>query len=317
MQICVEGQGSIKYNPIFAESKQLFMTQHPYCIARHTFTLYAPAGMNPKELLPSFTPFAREACTEQPLFVCRLADALPYLAQSTKLTRFEWEGAECIIYTAPTGYEVAIMPEHTGRTWRMQTDRTFANAAMEYTANHPQQSFVMQNFLMMLFAFASAPHGTLMFHASVIRRDGKGYLFLGKSGTGKSTHSRLWLQHLAGSELLNDDNPIVRRHADGRIIVYGSPWSGKTPCYRNEEAPLGAFVRLQQAPHNKIVREGASKAFAALLPSCSCLKQDEAQYNHICDTITALATGVPVYKLECLPNREAAELCYQTISGHE
>ncbi len=289
--------------------------QHHYCIARHTFTLCVPAGTHPETLLPSFTPFVQKDCPAEPLFVFRLADALPHLANSTELTRFEWEGAECIIYTGTQGYEVEITPEHTERAWRMQTDPTFANAAMEYTDGDPRQSFVMQNFLMMLFAFAAAPHATLMFHASVIRRGGKGYLFLGKSGTGKSTHSRLWLQHLAGSELLNDDNPIVRCHADGQVLVYGSPWSGKTPCYRNEEAPLGAFVRLQQAPHNKIVREGAAKAFAALLPSCSCLKQDEKQYNHICDAISLLASEVPVFKLECLPNREAAELCYQTISA--
>ncbi len=288
--------------------------QHHYCIAHHAFTLCAPDTLNLEALLPSFIPFIQKTSPEQPLFVFRLVDRLPRLSGSTELTRFEWEGAECTIYRGAEGYEVEIRPEKSGRAWRMQTDTDFRQATMEVRTQDERLSFVMTNFLMMLYAFASAPHHTLMFHASVIRRGGKGYLFLGKSGTGKSTHSRLWLQHLEGSELLNDDNPIVRCHTDGRVVVYGSPWSGKTPCYRNEEAPLGAFVRLQQAPHNKIVREGAAKAFAALLPSCSCLKQDEKQYNHICDAITVLATEVPVFKLECLPNREAAELCYQTIS---
>ena len=60
---------------------------------------------------------------------------------------------------------------------------------------------------------------------------------MGKSGTGKSTHSRLWLENVPGATLLNDDNPIVRLTLVG-AIVYGSPWSGKTPCYKNESAPL-------------------------------------------------------------------------------
>ncbi|MBO6066250.1 MAG: transposase, partial [Lachnospiraceae bacterium] len=87
-------------------------------------------------------------------------------------------------------------------------------------------------------------HVHLLMHASVTMHAGKGYLFLGKSGTGKSTHSQLWINNIEGCELLNDDNPVLRVEDDGSVRVYGSPWSGKTPCYRNLDVPVGAIVDL-------------------------------------------------------------------------
>lgn len=171
---------------------------------------------------------------------------------------------------------------------------------------------------MMAYAFNTACRGTLLMHASVIKKDDRAYLFLGKSGTGKSTHSRLWLEHIPGCELLNDDNPIVHYNKKtGKAIAYGSPWSGKTPCYKNISAPVGAFVRLEQAPENDIKREGAARAFAFLLPSCSCLKEAEALNNGIIETVKRLAANQPVYHLKCLPDRAAAELCFSNVQAKE
>ena len=109
----------------------------------------------------------------------------------------------------------------------------------------------IDNALMVLFALATADKGTVLFHAAVVSHQGRGYMFLGPSGTGKSTHARLWLKHIGGTELVNDDNPVVRQG-----VVYGSPWSGKTPCYRNVSYPLGGIVVLSQAPYNKIEQLG-------------------------------------------------------------
>ena len=89
----------------------------------------------------------------------------------------------------------------------------------------------VDNAMMITFALATACADTLLFHASVVSCHGKAYMFLGPSGTGKSTHSQLWIKHIEGSRLINDDNPVVRLQDDGRVMVYGSPWSGKTPCY--------------------------------------------------------------------------------------
>ena len=179
--------------------------------------------------------------------------------------------------------------------------------------------FAVNNALMVLYAIASAPYNTALFHAAVVNYEGKGYMFLGKSGTGKSTHARLWLKYNEGSELLNDDNPVVRiendAEGDGVTRVYGSPWSGKTPCYKNEVYPLGGFVMLSQAPYNKIERLRGVRAYAALVPCISGKRWESVIADGLHKTENALAMNVPVWYLECLPDEDAAKLCCETISG--
>ena len=140
-------------------------------------------------------------------------------------------------------------------------------------------------------------------------------MFLGSSGTGKSTHSRLWMENIPKTDLLNDDNPAVRTVPDGRCIVYGTPWSGKTPCYRNMQFPIGAIVHLQQAPHNAISRLKSINAFSAFFPSCSMIKWNERNRSQVIRSVEEVVQRVPIYSLECLPDAEAAHLCNQTVEG--
>lgn len=172
----------------------------------------------------------------------------------------------------------------------------------------------VDNALMIQFAMASATLNTVLFHAAAVSLDGKGYMFLGKSGTGKSTHARLWLQNIPGTELMNDDNPAVRIKADGTAVVYGTPWSGKTPCYRNICAPLGGIVLLSQAPYNRITRLKGIGAYAAVVPSISGKRWDARIADGLHETENALATYIPVWHLDCLPDADAAHLCKQTIA---
>ena len=165
--------------------------------------------------------------------------------------------------------------------------------------------------LWMSFGIAHNPH-SIAIHSSVIVHSGRAVLFLGESGTGKSTHTRLWREHISGAQLLNDDSPIVRV-VEGVPTVFGSPWSGKTPCYRNESYPIAAFVRLAQAPHNRIARLPVVRAIGALLPSCPPAFAYDAQLqDNICDTLSQLIARVPVYQLECLPDADAARLSFET-----
>jgi hypothetical protein len=169
--------------------------------------------------------------------------------------------------------------------------------------------FSVNNSLMLMYAFRSAPYMTLEMHASVIGNGGKGYLFLGKSGTGKSTHSSLWLKHIEGSELMNDDNPVLRVGEDGVARVYGSPWSGKTPCYRNVSAPVGAIVRIRQAKHNTIRRLNVLESYASVYSSCSGFKADRGMADGQHKALEFIALNVPCYTLDCLPDEEAARVC--------
>ena len=176
------------------------------------------------------------------------------------------------------------------------------------------ERFAIDNAAMLAYAFRTTKMKTLLFHASVIVREGKGYLFLGHSGTGKSTHSRMWLEAFDDAQLLNDDNPVVRVLDDGMACVYGSPWSGKTACYINEKAPIGALVQLAQAPENKIEQLRMSQAYPYLLSSVSGLKILPDAMDAIYESIAQLLECCPVYRLECLPNTDAAQLCAQTCS---
>ena len=174
--------------------------------------------------------------------------------------------------------------------------------------------FGINNALMVMYALATADKHTALFHSSVVSYKGRAYMFLGKSGTGKSTHSSLWLKYIEGTELVNDDNPVVRYLDDGSIYVYGSPWSGKTPCYRNVSYPLGAIVDLSQAPKNVIRRMRPIEAYAALIASISGKRWDSKLAEGLHETENLLATNASVWHLDCLPDEEAAQLCCGSVA---
>lgn len=166
-----------------------------------------------------------------------------------------------------------------------------------------------------MFGIVLAPLGAIAIHSSVIVKEHQAVLCLGESGTGKSTHTRLWRENIEDARLLNDDSPIIRM-IDGKCIVYGSPWSGKTHCYVNKCVPVRGFLRLSQAPHNKIRRLPALFAIGAILPSCPpAFAYDSTLQDHICNTVSEMISCTPVYHLECLPDTAAAQLSYSTIFG--
>lgn len=178
------------------------------------------------------------------------------------------------------------------------------------------QRYGIDNSIMISYAFCMANHGAILMHSSVPVKDDRGYLFQGKSGTGKSTHCELWLKHIEGTERINDDNPVVRVMADGEAWVFGSPWSGKTPIYKNVGYPIQGFLRLHQAPHNKIRQMSKLEGFASVLSSCSTMIWDKLSYNAICDNISKIVSTVGCFDLECLPDRDAAVLSYTTMSQY-
>ena len=157
------------------------------------------------------------------------------------------------------------------------------------------------------------PLGAVPVHSSVVVKDGRAVMCLGESGTGKSTHTRLWLQHIAGTHLLNDDSPILRCFPDG-VRVCGSPWSGKTHCYLPEQYPVAGLLRLEQRPANTIRRLGTVEAFAALQPSCPpSLAKDERCMDLLVQFISNVLRQVPVYRMGCLPDADAVRLSHDTL----
>ncbi|MBP5516594.1 MAG: hypothetical protein J6X86_06575 [Bacteroidales bacterium] len=163
------------------------------------------------------------------------------------------------------------------------------------------------------YGMLAARAGVSPVHSSVVVRHGKAVLFLGESGTGKSTHSKLWLENIEGTSLLNDDSPMLSV-TDGVPYVHGSPWSGKTPCYVAYSFPVAAIVRLSQAPGNHIRRLHAVEALSAIQPSLPpALMHADLFTDLYLDIISKTIKKVPFYHLQCLPDADAARLCSSTI----
>ena len=230
-----------------------------------------------------------------------------------ELHRQEDEGTSIICGETPEGKTVLEFQVSDEVMGRLVCSQDFTVGDVYYMG---QRLYVVNNSLMMMYTFASSEKLTTLFHSSVVSHQGKAYMFLGKSGTGKSTHSQLWLKHIEGTELVNDDNPVVRL-IDGEARVYGSPWSGKTPCYRNVDYPIGGIVKLKQAPHNEIRRMKPVEAYVALAMSISGMRWKKQMGDGLHQTENLLTATVPVWHLSCLPDQEAAELCCKTIANKD
>lgn len=219
--------------------------------------------------------------------------------------------AVCRLFGYKDGYLFTMRVTASGREVRFDLPNNTASASCNFTSEDDPSLFRFG--LWMAFNLRASALGVVAIHSSVLIHADGAVLCLGESGTGKSTHTRLWREHIAGTELLNDDSPMLRI-TDGVATVYGSPWSGKTPCYRNLHYPIRAFMRLSQAPVNAIRPLSVLQAYGALQPSLPpSFIHDEALFDRINRLLSACLQRVKVYHLQCLPNREAAELARQTI----
>lgn len=291
-----------------------------FCVAGHTFHLEMPDGSPAWTLLDQYKDFIAGP-SDTPLFVLRTVEALPDLETEPVLVPQHSDKGEprLDLFSCAGGFVVEMAPLSTlPPCARLLMSKDYRDGSLAFLNGGSRfVQFALNNAMMLLYAFASAPYMTLEMHASVIGNGGRGYLFLGKSGTGKSTHSSLWLKHIEGSELINDDNPVLRVGEDGVARVYGSPWSGKTPCYRNVSAPVGAIVRIRQAKHNTLVRQGVLEAYASVYSSCSGFKADRAIADGQHSMLEHIALNVPCYILDCLPDEEAARVCAAGVRREE
>ena len=279
-----------------------------YNVADHRFAVVAG-----EELLGQMTqyePFAVEPDAAPVLFTLTVAQEQPFPDVAIMVeTSQDDEGSQILVGHSADGrsyFEFLLWGDRSGC---LLVSADYSKATL-WLYNH--QLYGLNNALMVLYALATACLGTALFHSAVVSHEGRGYMFLGKSGTGKSTHASLWCRYIEGTELVNDDNPVVRvfpHHA----VVYGSPWSGKTPCYRNMSLPIGGIVQLRQAPYNKIRRLRSIEAYAALVPSISGKRWERRVADGLHETEDTLAGRVPVWYLECLPDEAAARLCQETI----
>lgn len=293
------------------------MKSYNYCIGGHGVCIQfnEECTDNNIDLLPSFVPFRCEKTDCNPLFTLTVDDNLRPEKDKQLIRSFDTGNGDTVVYLLPDGgYQYIIRDIHNRSCCLLICKHNFTECRCALNGNWTMRSFGLNDAIMLVYAFAGAFHKTLLIHASCIGYRGKAFPFTAKSGTGKSTHSSLWMKHIEGTELLNDDNPVVRMMDDGRPYIFGSPWSGKTPCYRNVKLQLGAMTRIERSAVNHIERQPVVQAFASLLPACSSMKWDSTLYDHLCNTLSDLIAAVPVYTMYCRPDKEAAVVCHQTLS---
>ena len=162
---------------------------------------------------------------------------------------------------------------------------------------------------------ALSGQSVLLFHGSAICVDGRIYIFTAPSGTGKSTHSRLWREMLVGHDvvMVNDDKPFLKVE-EGRVTAYGSPWRGKEALGCNMFAPVEAICCISQGSEN-VIREATPEEMYPIFYEQSFRPLDkEGTENHL-HNLDVLTRSVRLYKLECDISLEAARLSYETMAG--
>lgn len=152
----------------------------------------------------------------------------------------------------------------------------------------------------------------MLMHCAILEYEGKGYAFLGKSGTGKSTHTRLWKQYLKTPNMINGDKPILESTQSG-FIAYGTPWRGKEGWGKKAAAPLCGLCFLEQAKENSIRRltpsEVSGRLFLQLL-----MPQEEDEAIATLDLADKLIAQVPAYLLRCNISEEAVKLSFEALT---
>lgn len=288
------------------------VTSRYYRVAELTFGFTAEENIF--DLLPNYAPFEVQAAQADLFHLTVSEDPCP--VNETALTPYFTDKSDedmprIELYDLQQQWLLCVSMYRDSETCcRILAEHDWSRATLYLSTE--QKRFGVDNAAMLLYAFTSCFKQALTLHASVIQYEGQGYFFLGKSGTGKSTHSRQWLSAFPEAELMNDDNPILRL-IDGKPVIFGSPWSGKTPCYKNMSAPVRGIVQLKQAPENSYEVLRLPAAYAYMLSSSSGLKIIPAVMDALYATLATVVQSVPVILLSCLPNEDAARMSYNAF----
>ncbi|MFA5713924.1 MAG: hypothetical protein WC960_07120 [Bacteroidales bacterium] len=294
-------------------------------IADHIIDIEGVTSQEAAQFLPSFAPFILDKSASPPLLKVVVGAqieapsplALPleqFSRNSFAYTIFKGEGHSLIV---EIGRKNGSTIQTLKKRYLMHLSKERGVAECNFLLDSAAKGFILSSFIMIAFTLASAEESSTKIHASAIVKGGRAILFLGKSGTGKSTHARLWVENIEGAKLLNDDEPIVRIMEDGKLFAYGSPWSGKTPCYINSRAEVAAFVLLEQAKENRLKKLEGVEAFTGIYQSAAILRSNSEHRQELFQNISKIITLAPTYSLKCLPNRDAVLLSHSILELYE
>ena len=166
-------------------------------------------------ILPNLQPFESEA-TDDPLFDITLDNSIQPSWRGSRVGTFPCPSAKFEVYLLDNGaYQILTSNEYGHPCAFMQSDAGRKHFTVTTRGCESDRTFGFNNTLMVIFTMCTAKLGTLLMHSATVENNGKGYMFLGASGQGKSTHSNKWVEYIKGSTLINDDNPVIRIAPDG------------------------------------------------------------------------------------------------------
>ena len=148
-----------------------------------------------------------------------------------------------------------------------------------------------------------------VFHGSAVAVNDEAYLFTAKSGTGKTTHTNLWLQNINGSYIINGDKPILRI-IDGKVNVCGTPWMGKEGLGTNKTVPLKSICFLRRGEQNKITHAEFNKVMPELIGQSYRPPNGDMLIKTV-KLLERIGKSVKLYELECNMEDEAALVAYE------
>ena len=199
-----------------------------------------------------------------------------------------------------------------------QADVEIENATSEFCDKHSFASredceyiYTGMSFYKQLINF-----GGIMIHSSCVVVDGRAYLFTAPCGTGKSTHTSLYLREFGDrAYILNDDKPAVR-FEDGAFYAYGTPWSGKHDLSANVRVPIAGICVLERAQNNEIARIGGKAAIFGIY-SQTLHPQSRKYMDKVLSVIEKMIELIPIWNLKCNMDPDAARLSYGAMSSAE
>ena len=157
-------------------------------------------------------------------------------------------------------------------------------------------------------------YNTLLFHGSVVAVDDIGFLFTAKSGTGKSTHTKIWRNYFGErAVMINDDKPLISVGEDD-VTVYGTPWDGKHHLSSNTSVPLKAICILERGEQNIIERISVDEAYPMFLQQ-TYKPTSSIELMNTLDILDRLMNKVNIYRLKCNMEKEAAIVAYNGMKG--
>ena len=179
----------------------------------------------------------------------------------------------------------------------------------EYIKKHPELGYDDWAYMLTGSDFYAAllKFQGILLHSSCIVVDEVAYAFSADSGTGKSTHTKLWLDNFGSrAYMLNDDKPAIRK-IDGKIYACGTPWSGKYDYSTPKTVRLGAICFIERSETNHIKKADTNKAVFNIF-SQTVRKLGKTGMNLLFDVIEDIFSCVPLFELGCNISQEAFEV---------